>query len=156
MSPEEYKILQKNIDAKKLKHFGGTPTLVEKVATVNRGVQKSTRKGSKAKGEMELVIKGLFPNYKKEFAFAEGRRYRFDFYLPEQLCGIEYEGVYVSEGEHSGHTNMNGYAKDCEKYNLAQILGYKVLRYTNKNYHNLGSDLWQLKYGVTSTLETEK
>ena len=30
----------------------------------------------------------------------------------------------------SRHTTVGGYAKDCEKYNAAALLGWRVLRYT--------------------------
>jgi len=37
-----------------------------------------------------------------------------------------------------------GYSKDCEKYNLAILNGWKVLRYTAVNFGNLEKDLNKL------------
>lgn len=34
----------------------------------------------------------------------------------------------------SGHTTLNGYTKDTDKYNLATIDGWRLLRFTIKNY----------------------
>jgi hypothetical protein len=105
---------------------------------------KETRaKGTKQKAEMEWVIKAMFPEYVKEFKFSD-RKFRFDFYIPWLKTGIEYEGIMVKSEEKSGHTSMAGYSSNCEKYNLAQILGYRVLRYTALNHKTLGTDLQTL------------
>lgn len=104
---------------------------------------KQVKKGGKAKAEMELVIKGLFPDYQKEYKFAPDRKFRADFYCPEIKCIIEYDGLFSDK---SRHTGVVGFSKDQEKMNLATVLGYKVLRYSAMNYKNLGSDLWALKY----------
>ena len=54
-----------------------------------------------------------------------GRRFRYDFaHLPTKTA-IEIEG----QGRHQSFT---GYAKDCEKYNLAVLHGWTVLRLTTK------------------------
>ena len=104
---------------------------------------KTRSKGSQQKSEMEWVIKALFPEYVKEFKFSD-RRFKFDYYIPGLKLGIEYEGIMVEKEEVSDHTSRVGYTSNCEKYNLAQILGYKVLRYTVLNYKDLGRDLQEL------------
>ena len=38
------------------------------------------------------------------------------------------------------------YQTDCEKYNLAVIEGWRVLRYTAKNVQNLDSDIKKLLF----------
>ena len=150
MSPEEATRLQENVNKGAVKGHGNRvlAPYIKEATLVKKGVQKSTSKGSKAKGEMELVIMGMFPDYKKEFAFSPERKFRADFYIPSINCCIEYEGIYVGSEEMSGHTSMSGFTKDTEKYNLMTILGFKVLRYTNKNYGSMGQDLWTLKYPV--------
>jgi hypothetical protein len=35
----------------------------------------------------------------------------------------------------SHHTTNSGYTKDCEKYNAAAVLGWRVLRYTTSQVH---------------------
>lgn len=67
----------------------------------------------------------------KEHRFHPERKWRFDFAVPCKMIAIEYEGL---NSERSGHTTLSGYTKDTEKYNAAQALGWKVLRFTVKNY----------------------
>lgn len=156
MSPEDLKILQERVNANSIPRKDRAPAPATVTAPSSKVAklalpQKSRSKGCKAKGEMELIIKGMFPEYEKEYDFTKGkRRFRSDFFIPSINTCIEYEGIAVNkaEGEHSGHTHIVGYSRDCDKYNLCQILGYKVLRYTIKNYMNMGADLWTLKYGV--------
>lgn len=66
-----------------------------------------------------------------EFALEAGRKFRFDVAFPEHKIAIEYEGIYSGK---SRHTTASGYTEDTEKYNLAQELGWIVLRFTAKNY----------------------
>ena len=37
-----------------------------------------------------------------------------------------------------------GYSKDVEKYNLATIQGWSILRYTAKNYKDAANDVLKL------------
>lgn len=62
---------------------------------------------------------------KTEHKFHPERKWRFDYaIIRAQKVAIEYEGT---GGRH--HTVI-GYTKDCEKYNEAQLLGWKVYRFT--------------------------
>ncbi len=61
-----------------------------------------------------------------EHRFHSIRRWRFDFAHLKHKVAIEIEGGIWTKGR---HTRGKGYLKDCEKYNEAQILGWKVLRY---------------------------
>ena len=47
--------------------------------------------------------------------------------------------------EKSGHTTINGFVKDCEKYREAAKLGWRVLRYTQKCYTKLSQDINEIK-----------
>lgn len=67
----------------------------------------------------------------QEHRFHPERKWRFDFALPENKVAIEYEGLF---SEKSGHTTIGGYTKDVEKYNEAQALGWRVIRFTAKDY----------------------
>jgi very-short-patch-repair endonuclease len=67
-----------------------------------------------------------------EYRFHEYRKYRFDFAIKELMVGIEYEGGIFKDV--SGHKNVRNYQKDVEKYNLAQSLGWKIIRFTALNY----------------------
>lgn len=61
------------------------------------------------------------------FASEIGRRWRFDFALPKHKIGIEIEGGAWSNGR---HTRGAGFVGDMEKYNMATVLGWRVLRFT--------------------------
>lgn len=84
------------------------------------------------------VLKARKIPFEQEYKFHPVRRWRFDVAIPGAMVAIEYEGVFSPK---SRHTTVNGYAGDSEKYNQAQILGWKVLRYTAKNYKQFEKDL---------------
>lgn len=68
------------------------------------------------------------PQREHKFAAAWARDWRFDFAWPVQKVAVEIEGgTWKGKG---GHTTGVGYQKDCEKYNAAIELGWRVLRYT--------------------------
>lgn len=71
------------------------------------------------------TVKG--PELLTEFKFHPKRRFRFDFADPASRVAIELEGGTWAGGR---HTRGAGYAKDCEKYNLATLLGWRVFRFT--------------------------
>lgn len=81
---------------------------------------------------------GKIPKYVQELQFHDLRKFRFDWAIPEWKLAIEYEGIFSKK---SRHTGINGYTIDCEKYNLAQLEGWKILRYTAKNYNQFSNDL---------------
>lgn len=59
----------------------------------------------------------------------EGRKFRFDCANPTQKIAIEIEGG-IWLGSKGGHTNGIGYDRNMEKYNLATIEGWRILRYS--------------------------
>lgn len=63
------------------------------------------------------------------FAKAAGRAYRFDRAWPEQGVAVELEGGVYSGGR---HVRGKGFEGDCEKYNLAEELGWKLFRFTGR------------------------
>jgi very-short-patch-repair endonuclease len=65
--------------------------------------------------------------YQREYKFHPDRKWRFDFCWPELKIAVEVEGGVWSGGR---HTTGSGFTKDCEKYNHAALLGYRVLRFT--------------------------
>lgn len=64
----------------------------------------------------------------------EARLWRFDFAIPAHMIAIEYEGIF---SEKSRHTTFQGFTGDAKKYNRANELGWRVLRFTAKNYKDL-------------------
>lgn len=78
--------------------------------------------------------------YETEYKFHPSRRFRFDIAFPEKKIAIEYEGL-VATGRKGGHQTKAGYTANCTKYNLATSLGWRVYRYTSRNYKEFTIDL---------------
>ena len=111
-------------------------TASEYLEFIKKNKSTSTKKngdGSKAKSEIEMVLKHGGYDYVKELKFHPSRKWRFDFAIESLRIAIEYEGIM---SEKSRHTTISGMSRDCEKYNTAQLLGWKVLRFTALNYKN--------------------
>jgi very-short-patch-repair endonuclease len=78
-----------------------------------------------------LVLDGY--KFEREYKFCPDRKFRADFAIPGLKVLIEYEGAVYTQGR---HTRGAGYVKDCEKYNIAAMLGWHVLRYTANDLRN--------------------
>lgn len=75
----------------------------------------------------------------REYQFHPVRKFRFDYAIINLKIAIEYEGgIYMTK---SGHNTAAHYTKDTEKYNLATVEGWKVLRFTAMNYRNVLSTI---------------
>jgi len=84
------------------------------------------------------IFQELKLEYKSEHKFLENRKFRFDYAIPQLKIGIEYEGLFSNK---SRHTTVSGYTKDTEKYNLAVLNGWRVLRYTAINLTQFENDI---------------
>lgn len=73
-----------------------------------------------------IRIAGL-PDPEAEYPFHSERAWRFDWAWPERKLAIEQEGGTWKGGRHN---RPKGYAEDCDKYNEAALLGWRVLRFT--------------------------
>lgn len=126
-------------DIEKLNAKGLTHNLQSQTPKpVKKPVKISVEKESIKKLLWYFKREGIITDYVEELQFDDLRKFRFDWAIPDQMIAIEYEGIFSKK---SGHTTISGYTKDCIKYNLAIKLGWKVLRYTAKNYQDLGNDL---------------
>lgn len=67
-----------------------------------------------------------------EFKFHPERKFRADWLVVGSQVLIEYEGGLYSGGKR-GHNSIAGIQRDIEKANLAQILGYVVIRVAPKH-----------------------
>jgi hypothetical protein len=105
-----------------------------KIVIVKRSIEKDTIHAILDRFKLTNQIE----DYVLELKFGEARRFRFDYAIPSLKIAIEYEGIFSKK---SRHTTVNGFSEDCIKYNLAVGLGWRVLRYTAKNYLNLETDL---------------
>ena len=78
--------------------------------------------------QLILMLQAVgLPEPEREYRFHSRRRWRLDLAYPALRIGIEIEGGTWARGR---HTRGQGYADDCEKYNAAVLLGWRVLRYT--------------------------
>ena len=79
--------------------------------------------------ELWLKVRG----FQQEIKFHPERKWRFDWAHSEFKIAIEVEGGVWSGGR---HTSGSGFIKDMEKYNAATVLGWKLLRYTPKQFQD--------------------
>ena len=94
--------------------------------------------------QMATILKRAGYKFVEEYRFTPPRRFRFDFViLPlRKKIAVEVEGGTWGKSRHGWGT---GFKNDCEKYNLAVILGWKVLRYVPDNLTDVLEDLKCIK-----------
>lgn len=91
------------------------------------GVSERTKLERKLWEKIELA--GL-PMPELEYRFARPRMFRADgFYAPDLLIEVE-GGIWAANP--GRHNRGSGFQTDAEKYNLAAILGFRVLRFTER------------------------
>ena len=96
----------------------------------------------KLENSFEAMIKQYkFPEMIRQYRFAPPRRYRFDFAYPKLKIAVEIEG---GSWVYGGHNRPKGFASDCEKYNLAVMNGWQLLRYTGNTMGQAVDDLKEL------------
>ena len=83
----------------------------------------------------------------KEFKFHPKRKWLFDFAVPELMIAIEIEGAIFAKAR-LGHSSGKGIKQDMEKYNMAQLMGWKVLRYMPEQAGECVRDLETVKRGM--------
>lgn len=84
----------------------------------------------------QMEVLGI-PEPAREYKFCLPRRWRFDFAWPSQRIAVEVEGGTWNYGRHQ---RPLGFENDCEKYNEAAFLGWRVFRFT-KNMIESGDAL---------------
>lgn len=89
---------------------------------------KKARKSS----HLELLAERLLSELplgkpEREFRFHPTRKWRFDFAYPAKKIAVEIEGGIWSGG---AHTRGKHFESDCEKYNTATLLGWRVFRFS--------------------------
>ena len=82
---------------------------------------------------LQSMLNKMNIKFTTEYRFYKKRRWRADYYLPDYMTLIEIEGGVWVKGR---HTRPYGYENDCEKYNKAQLLGYKLIRFTTTMINN--------------------
>ena len=96
-------------------------------------------KGMDAKSNIHYFLLEL--GFVAEYVFSKKRKFRADWAHIEKRILVEYEGIYSDK---SRHTTVSGYVNDTTKYNLATVEGWRVLRYTAKNYTEMYNDIKEL------------
>lgn len=95
---------------------------------LSTGSSPSSTRGSRLEELFLLQIRTLeVPEPIREFRFSPPRRFRFDYAWPDRMLAVELEGGTWTRGR---HTRGAGFAKDCEKYSMAAILGWRIVRAT--------------------------
>ena len=74
-----------------------------------------------------------------EHRFHAVRRWRFDFAWIGQRLALEVEGGTWNGGR---HTTGSGFASDCIKYNVALVMGWRVLRVTGNQVKSGAALSW--------------
>jgi len=88
--------------------------------------------------------------WEPEYKFCESRRFRADFAILSPFKAIvEYEGIISAK---SRHTGIIGYSNDCEKYNIASMDGWIILRYTALNFGALQKDIKNILKSIAPKL----
>jgi len=89
---------------------------------------------SKLEDSMASQLKAAnITGYQREYRFHPVRKWRFDFAFPDQRLAIEIDGGGWVGGRHS---RGYGIESDCDKYNSAVLLGWRILRFTGKHVRN--------------------
>jgi very-short-patch-repair endonuclease len=114
-------------------------------ARADRTQVQQGRIGSDLERAFETQLRALgAPEWVSEYRFASPRRYRFDFAFPAHMLAIELDGGTWING---GHSRGAGFARNCEKLNLAVRLGWRVLRYDTDMVND-----WRAAREVVETL----
>ena len=84
------------------------------------------------------LLNKIFNGWVTEHKFHLTRKWRFDYANVEKKIAIEIEGGVWVAGR---HTRGKGYINDLEKYNQAQLLGWRVFRYTPSQTAQMMDDM---------------
>lgn len=87
---------------------------------------------------LNQLMAANLPEPEQEYPTGHGKT-RFDFAWPELMLAVEVEGGTWANGRHSRGA---GYARDCDKYNQAQLAGWIIIRVT--------SDMLRGKIGIST------
>lgn len=114
--------------------------------------QKRQSRRSHLEEQLAQYIAGArLPAPIRELRFAPPRMWRFDFAWPELMVAVEIEGGIFVQG---GHSRGIDFTDDCEKYGIATLLGWRVYRFTVKQFES--GWVFQFVRAVVSQSETDR
>lgn len=90
---------------------------------------------------LDILPYGYVPEYQFDKHYGK-RLFRADFCIPKYGILIEFEGL---SKRNSRHQSLTGYTKDSEKYNLATVLGFNILRYTQLSLNDTNQLILDIK-----------
>ena len=91
-----------------------------------RPQRAATKPGPNLEAILDIQIRALkLPVAQREYQFHPKRQWKFDFAWPRMMIAVEIEGGTYSGGR---HVRPEGFRRDCQKYNTATIMGWRVLR----------------------------
>lgn len=80
-----------------------------------------------------VKVAGL-PIPERQSKIIPGRKFEFDFVWHKERLAVEIQGsTWVAN---TGHSSGSGIRRDCEKHNLAVLLGWRVLMFTADMVHD--------------------
>ena len=98
-------------------------------------------KKRKSRIEQQFLLRWDGPAFVTEHRFHPVRKHRLDYAWPEAKVGMEVNGAIF--GGASGHNTGMGIARDAEKNNLMQEVGWRLIILTAKS--NLDDEIRRLK-----------
>lgn len=110
------------------------------LAQIVAAAKPKKRKPSVPRGESPLSVKfrlqlraNKIDDYTLEHKLHPARRWKFDIAFEWAKIAVEIEGGVFTRGR---HTRPMGFMADCEKYNTAALMGWKVLRIHTRTINN--------------------
>lgn len=107
------------------------------------------------KDQLLLIMKQVFGSsaVKTEHRFHATRQWRFDYAVPSRKIAVEYQGhgkMGGGSGHMGRHASVTGLSGDAEKFNAAEIAGWRVILFTALHFREKDRQ----KHKLTSPLET--
>src|SRR4051812_33587333 len=79
------------------------------------------------------------PEPVRQHMFCSTRKWRFDFAWIELKVAVEFDGG-IYQANATGHRSISGIVNSMEKQNMAQVMGWKVLRFHANELYKTPAD----------------
>jgi len=93
---------------------------------------------TKSQQLLRIHLREIGIETRPEYRFCLERRYRFDLFSEELKMGFEADGGQWSGGHMRGKALEQQYEKD----RLAQLMGFRIMRFTNREILNGNARAW--------------